>query len=88
VLLRAIPADSVIWSSTDRERTSCHAEPAGVPTAEHLAALETHADADPLIVRLRRGAGTAVRRSDVQSDHEFQALGSQDPITGPHQERP
>lgn len=73
-LLRAIPAASVIWSATDRERTTCHAEPAGGPTAEHLAALETHADADPLVVRLRKGAGTAVRRSDIQSDHEFRRL--------------
>jgi DNA-binding NarL/FixJ family response regulator len=73
-LRRALPADSVLWSSTDRERASFLAEPAAAAPPELLAALETHADADPLMARLRRGAGTAVRRSDVQSDHEFRRL--------------
>jgi DNA-binding CsgD family transcriptional regulator len=79
-LLRAIPADSVMWWGSDRGRSSCHAEPPSLVTPERMAAFEAHRDADPLIVHVRRGSGTALRRSDLQNDYEFQRLGTYQPI--------
>ena len=82
-LRRAIPADSVLWLAADRERAACHSDPVGVVSAEMLTALETHADADPLLVHVRRGAGAAVRRSDLHADAEFRRLATYRAVFSP-----
>lgn len=73
-LLKAVPADSVVWGSTARDRTTWHAEPAGTLSADRLAALDAHADSDPLLQQVRRGTGGAARRSDVQSELEYRNI--------------
>jgi DNA-binding CsgD family transcriptional regulator len=75
-LRRAVPSDSVMWCSSDGVRSTFLADPTGIATPDRIAAFETHADADPLLAHVRRGAGTALRRTDLQNDHEFRRLGT------------
>jgi DNA-binding CsgD family transcriptional regulator len=73
-LLKAVPADSVVWGATMRDRTTWNAEPAATLSADRLAALDAHAESDPLLLHVRRGPGGAVRRSDLQNDADYRQL--------------
>jgi DNA-binding CsgD family transcriptional regulator len=74
VLRRTVPADTVLWLASDWPHPATwRADPPGAFGAEHIAALAAHAD-DPLLVGAWHGAGTATRRSDVHTDHEFHRL--------------
>ncbi|WP_228563472.1 helix-turn-helix transcriptional regulator [Catenulispora rubra] len=78
VLRRAVPADTVLWLASDRRHPATwRAEPAGSVGAEQAsmlaALLAAHAD-DPLLAAAWHGPGTATRRSDLHTDHEFHRL--------------
>lgn len=74
VLRRAVPADTVLWLASDRRRLATwRTEPAGAVSSEQAAVLAAHAD-DPLLAAAWQGPGTAIRRSDLHSDHEFRRL--------------
>ena len=74
VLRRAVPADTVLWLASHRRHPAAwRAEPAGAVSAEQAALLAAHAD-DPLLAAAWQGSGTATRRSDLHTDHEFHRL--------------
>ncbi|MBS2536622.1 helix-turn-helix domain-containing protein [Catenulispora sp. NF23] len=74
VLRRAVPADTVLWLTSDRWHPAAwRAEPAGSIGTEQAAALDPHAE-DPLLTEAWHGAGTATRRSDLHTDAEFHRL--------------
>jgi DNA-binding CsgD family transcriptional regulator len=74
VLRRSVPADTVLWLDSERRHPgTCRAEPPGSVSAEQAAVLAAHAD-DPLMAAAWHGAGTATRRSDLHTDHEFHRL--------------
>jgi len=86
VLRRTVPADTVLWLASDASHPAIRrqvqlrsqtppwrADPPGAVGAEHVAALAAHSD-DPLLAGAWHGAGTATRRSDVHTDHEFHRL--------------
>ncbi|ACU71212.1 transcriptional regulator, LuxR family [Catenulispora acidiphila DSM 44928] len=74
VLRRTVPADTVLWlAAHERHPATWRAEPPGAVNAEQAALLAAHAD-DPLMAAAWHGPGTATRRSDLQTDHEFHRL--------------
>lgn len=84
VLRRAVPSDSVLWLTGDRQHpTVWEAEPAGAVTTEQAAALDAHHAADPLLTHAWTGSGAAVRRSDLHTDAEFRRLPTFEAVFAP-----
>lgn len=83
VLLRAVPGDSLTWST----RTPTGRHPVTLPQAlfspQALAAFFRYAPADPLFVHTNGGSGVPLRRSDLQSRTEYHRLGTYGEALGP-----
>ncbi|MCX4745313.1 LuxR family transcriptional regulator [Kitasatospora sp. NBC_01287] len=83
MLLRAVPGDSLTWST----RTPTGRHPVTLPgalfTPQALAAFFRHAPEDALFRHTNTGCGAPARRSDLQSLTEYHGLGTYGEALGP-----
>ncbi|GAB2740812.1 hypothetical protein GCM10010442_71440 [Kitasatospora kifunensis] len=83
VLLRAVPGDSLTWST----RTRAGRHPVTVPDSlfspQAVAAFFRYAPEDALFRHTNSGSGVPLRRSDLQSRTEYHRLGTYGEVLGP-----
>ncbi|MFF7637553.1 response regulator transcription factor [Kitasatospora sp. NPDC008050] len=83
VLLRAVPGDTLTWST----RTPAGRHPVTLPqqlfSPQALAAFFRDAPEDPLFRHTNGGSGVPMRRSDLQSRTEYHRLGTYGEALGP-----
>lgn len=70
-LRRLIRSDSIVWALRRRQTWAVLTHPEGLLSDDQRDRFIRFGAIDPLLCRVRNGAGPATRRSDVQSDADY-----------------
>ncbi|MFJ9850958.1 response regulator transcription factor [Streptomyces sp. NPDC101150] len=76
LLLGAVPGDSIVWTPRPDPADRPLTLPADLLSPAGWEAFARHAPADPLVAHTTLGTGAPMRRSTLQTDREYHALGA------------